>query len=71
MLVCVRDELVCQLSQAAFAIAPARGFIRPRADERADAAPRFDDAAAFQFVVNLRDRIGVDSQINRELPDGR
>ena len=40
-------------------------------DERPHAAPRFDDAGAFELAVHTRDGIGVDFEIHGELPHGR
>src|SRR5882724_3931848 len=47
------------------------GLRRRRADEGADAAPRFENAGALELRVDARHRVGVDFQIDRELPDGR
>ena len=43
---------------------------RRRADERSDAALRFDDPGTLEFCIDARDRVGVDTEINRELADG-
>ena len=40
-------------------------------DERPDAAPRFDDAAALELGVDAGDGVRVDPQLDRELADGR
>ncbi len=42
-----------------------------RRDKRADAAARFDHAAALELGVDAGHRIGVDPQLDGELPHGR
>lgn len=71
MFVCFRNEVIRQLAQSPFAIAPVRGFIRTSRHERADAAARLDHAAALQFRVDLRDGIRVNSQVHGQLPHSR
>ena len=44
---------------------------RRRADERADAAARFEHAGAFELRVDAGDRVGVDAKFDGQLPDGR
>ena len=41
------------------------------ADERPDAAAGFDDAGALELGVDPGDRVGVDAEVDRELPDRR
>src|SRR5207237_851578 len=45
-----------------------RGFIRPGADKSADATARLQNSGAFQFGVHLGHGIGVNAQIDRQLP---
>ena len=40
-------------------------------DERADAAPRLQDARALEVGVDARDRVRVHLQLDGQLPDGR
>ena len=50
---------------------PARScFGRRRGDERADAAPRLEDAGALELGVDARDGVGVDAELDRQLADG-
>ena len=60
--------MISQLAQASFAIAGAGGFVRARGHKSAHAPARFHHAAALQFRVDLGDSVGIDAQINRQLP---
>ena len=44
---------------------------RSGADERSDAAACLDYAGAFEFRVHAGNRVGVDLEVDRQLPDGR
>ncbi len=48
-----------------------RASVGGGADEGADAAARFDHAGAFELGVDARDGVGVDAELDGELPDGR
>ena len=58
-------------AQPAFVLARRVGLRRRGADERADAAPRLDDAGALELGVDARDGVGVDAQLDGQLADGR
>ncbi len=58
-------------AQPAFVLARRVRLRRRGADERPDAAPRFDDAGALELGVDARDGVGVDLQVDGELADGR
>ena len=45
-------------------------LLRGRGHERADAAPRLDDAGALELGVDPGDGVGVDAEIDGELADG-
>jgi len=57
-----------QFAQMPLPIAATRGFVGSRTDKRADAPARLQNSGAFQFGINLGHRIGVDAQIDRQLP---
>jgi len=63
-----RYEMFCQFAQVPLPIAATRGFVWVRADKRADAPACLQNAGAFQFGVHLGHRIGVDAQIDGQLP---
>ena len=44
---------------------------RRGADERADAAPGLDDAGALELAVDTRHGVGVDAQLDGQLPHRR
>ena len=46
-------------------------LLRRGGDERADAAPRLDDAGALELGVDAGDGVGVDAEVDGELADGR
>src|SRR5687767_13467544 len=52
-------------------LAPGARLFGRRADERADAAPRLDDAGPFELGVDARDGVRVDPQFDGQLSDGR
>src|SRR5215831_11672219 len=69
----VGEEPVDERSQLARAIA-SRGESNRRgivADESADASLRGEHASAFELSVDFRDGVGVDAQVDGELPHGR
>src|SRR5437016_13799977 len=57
-----------QFAQMPLPIAATRGFVRSRGDKRADAPARLQNSGAFQFGIHLGHRIGVDAQIDCQLP---
>ncbi len=58
-------------SEAAFML-PRGVSLRGRGgDERSNTAAGLDYAGAFELGVDPRDRVGVDLEVDRELPDGR
>jgi len=43
-------------------------LLRRRGDERPDAAPGLDDAGPLELGVDARDGVGIDAQLDRQLP---
>ena len=62
---------VTNASQPALVLAGGRACAGDAADERSDAAARFEDARAFELGVDARDGVGVDAELDGELADGR
>jgi hypothetical protein len=58
-------------TQPTIALPRGVGLRKRGADERADSALRFDDADPLELRVDACDGVGIDSEINRELADGR
>ena len=57
--------------EAAFVLARRMGLRGDGADERSDAPLGLDHAGTLERRIDPRDRVGVDAQIDGELPDGR
>jgi hypothetical protein len=68
----VGEDTGDERAQAAGAFLRRSGFGGAgRADERSDAATRFEHASAFKIGVDAGDGVGVHAQVDSELPDGR
>jgi hypothetical protein len=66
------NEMIRQLAQVSLTFAPIEcDFCRPLLDKSADAAPRLKHARPLQFRIDLRDRVRVDFQFDRQLSHGR
>ena len=63
-------DVIHEFAQLPRAIAPVGDFVRPRRDKSAYASPRFDDPFAFEFGIDLRHRVRVNTQVNGQLPYG-
>src|SRR5258706_5532801 len=66
----IRQDACDECAKPAFVVLRRVRLRRRCADERSHAAARLDDAGAFELRVDPRDRVGVDLEIHRELPDG-
>lgn len=58
-------------AQAALVFIGRTGLRRHGADERTDAAPRFEYTAPLEIAVDAGDGVRVDAQCDRELPHRR
>ena len=70
-LVRLGNKVIRQFPEMPFALAPAGGFVGPRRNECANAPARLNHPGPFQLGINFGDRVCVDPQIDRQLPDGR
>ena len=57
--------------QAAFVLSRGMCLRRRGGNERSDAAPRHDDTGAFELRIHPCDRIRIDPESDRQLPDRR
>ena len=57
--------------QAAFVLSRGMCLRRRGGNERSDAAPRHDDAGAFELRIHACNRVRVDPESDRQLPDRR
>lgn len=64
-------EKVLEFSQFAFAILVSSSFEMPGLDERTHSAPGLNHADAFELGVNLGNGVGIDAQVDGQLPDSR
>jgi hypothetical protein len=67
----IREDARDEGAQATIMLARRVRLGRRGADERPDAALRFDHARTLKFRVDTRDRIGIDFEINGQLADRR
>jgi hypothetical protein len=67
----LREELIFEFAQLAFAILFVNRIEAPCLHKRADAASGFHDAQSFKLEINLRHGVCVDSQIDGHLSHSR
>jgi hypothetical protein len=67
----IREYACDEGAKATFMLARRVGLGRRGADERSDAALRFDHARPLKFRVDARDRVGIDLEINGQLTNCR
>ena len=61
----LREKVVLNIAQFAFAVFVTGCFKVASADKSTNAAPRFDYAESFKLGVDLGDGVCIDSQVNR------
>ena len=65
------NEVIGELAQVPITIAPAEGRLgRPLVDKSAHSSTSLQHPGPLEFGINFGDRIGIDSQLDRQLPDG-
>src|SRR5215471_3093224 len=67
----VREHARDERLEAALVLGGRPRALRRRADERADAAPRFEHSVALEMRVDASDGVRVDAQLDGELADRR
>ena len=63
-------KMVFEFAHLVLSVLVAGRFEMPRLHERAHAAPRLDYACSFKLQIDFGNGVGVDSQIDGQLPDG-